>query len=188
MGRYPRIVLVEVGTALLIRAGNPMTVELERVSIEALAQDPFSGGESIGVGVFAQTPEKVQVVLKEVSIRSYQGMSIAGDQLGELTVEVVDADILAALLGIEMNMGQLILNRSKLLAPKIPLLVPLHGIFLQPSPSLQINVFLSESLIEGFSVGLWAIAKGAENEFFNNKSGNLCPPAFPWPPDFIKNP
>jgi hypothetical protein len=253
----PRIVLVDVGTAILIQASSLLTVELQRLSIEALIQDPFSFEGSIGIGVFTQTPEKVQVVLKGVNIRSYQGMSIAGDQQGELSVEIVNADILAALVGIEVNMGKLILRGSALRSPAVPSLrIPWIGIFIQPSPSLHIEALLTGTRIEGFNIGLWAIAsshlgqgrialqaaenviisnrqdglyllgdrvdaelsrneirengkygirlalpdctsvprelrfqgivQGTENEFFNNKSGNLCPPDFPWPPDFVK--
>lgn len=42
-GRLPRIilVLVDVGMAVLIQGSSPITVELLRLSIEALARDPI---------------------------------------------------------------------------------------------------------------------------------------------------
>ncbi len=259
--RSPRIVLVQVGTALRIRAGSPMTVELERVSIEALAQDPFSGEESVALEVFIKTSSNVQVTLKEVGIRSHQGIMIGGDQPGALVVEVIDTNILAGRGGIGMNLGRLILQGSTLRGPNsvlAALSTPFHGVFLQPIPSGRVEAVLTKNLIEGFSVGLWATAsshlgqgrvdlqgvenviasnrqdglyllgdrvdaelnrndirenggygirlalpdctsvprefrfqgviRGTENEFFNNKSGNLCPPDYPWPPNFIKKP
>ncbi|MGQ9601909.1 MAG: hypothetical protein ACUVQU_04030 [Candidatus Bipolaricaulia bacterium] len=159
-GHYPRVILVEVGTAITIRAGSSLAVELERLSIEALSFDPFpSGGESIGIKVFSQTPDDVQIMLREVNIMSHDGISIAGDQPGGLTVEVVDTNIRAALVGIGMNMGRLILRGSRLRSPGIgSLIMPGIGIFMQPSPSLQIEALLTENHIEGFSIGLMATA------------------------------
>ncbi len=261
IGGNPRIVLVEVGTAVLIQASDSITVALERVSIEALAQNPFSGEESTALEVFIRTSNNVQIALKEVSIRSHQGVIMAGDQPGALVVELMDTNILASRGGISMGLGRLILRGSTLRGPD-PIFAafspPLYGVYLQSIPSQQIEAVLTKSLIEGFSVGLWAIAsshlgqgrvslqaaenviasnrqdglyllgdrvdaelsrneirdnggygirlalpdctsvprelrfqgvvQGAENEFFNNTSGNLCPPAFPWPTGFIKNP
>ncbi len=185
-GRSPRIVLVDVGTALLIQGSSQMVVELQGLAIEALALDPFfDGRESIGVRVFAQTPENVRVVLKEVNIQSYQGMSIAGDQPAELTVEVVDANIRAALVGIAMNMGHLILRGSKLRGPGIDsLIAPWYGIILQPSPSLPIRATLIGNRIEGFGIGLMAVGssrlrqgrvvlQGVENEIVSNRGDGL---------------
>jgi hypothetical protein len=185
-GRSPRIVLVDVGTALLIQGSSQMVVELQGLAIEALALDPFfDGGESIGVGVFVQTPENVQVTLTGVRIRSHQGIIIGGDQPGELSVEVVDANILAARLGIAMSLGRLILRESELRGPPLPALsTPFHGVFLQPLPSQRIEAVLTGTRIEGFSIGLMASAsselgqgrvdlQGVENVIASNRGDGL---------------
>jgi len=166
--RLPRIVLVEVGTAFLIRGSSRMTVELQGLAIEALAQDPFSDKNSIGVQVLAQGPEEVRVTLTGVQIRSYQGIAIGGDPQGErsvsVEVNVVNTSILTAGLGIGigMGLGRLILRESELRGPPFPLSAlgaPLYGVLLlNPPPSQRIEAVLTKTRIENFGIGLMASA------------------------------
>ena len=168
--RLPRIVLVEVGTAFLIRGSSRMTVKLQGLTIEALAQDPFSDKSSIGVQVLAQGPEEVRVTLTGVQIRSYQGIAIGGDPQGErsvsveVEVNVVNTSILTAGLGIGigMSLGRLILRESELRGPPVPLSAlgaPLYGVLLlNPPPSQRIEAVLAKTRIENFGIGLMASA------------------------------
>jgi hypothetical protein len=164
-GRYPRIVLVDIGTAVLIRAGSPMTVELQDLSIVALARDPLSEEESLGIkiGVEGQPSEDLKVVLREVDIRSYTGIMIRGARGSGFTIEVESSTISGAT-GIVMSMeGRFFLRDSALYGPweyagdhwREQSSIGLTGIGVESAPG-DVSIDLIDNRISGFTVGIAA--------------------------------
>jgi len=156
-GSYPRIVLVDIGTAVLIEASSLMTVELQRLSVEALARDPIAlAEESLGIEVRSQTSEGVNVMLREVDILSYTGIGIWGDKAGDLMIEVEESTIEGAT-GISMAMGHLAVRKSVIDGPwdNQGSTITFPGIILKPGP-WDMSVELSENDISGFDIGIIA--------------------------------